>query len=198
MDARDPIAPQKYKRLKRIEGMNDARALNWSCFRNQPFLESDRFRGWVVEAIAAARDKHEFQLWAWCIMPTHMHLMIYPGSPEDASLVSDILKQIKLPLAQRVIAWAKREDPSMLDRMRDEQPNGSASFRFWQRGGGFDRNLSTQKAIWDMIHYIHRNPVEDGLCASPEDWEWSSARTYLNKNAGMLPIDYEHIPGAMA
>jgi len=79
--------------------------------------------------------------------------------------------------------------------MRDEQPGGATSLRFWQRGGGFDRNLSMPKAIWDMIYYIHHNPVEDGLCSRPEDWPWSSAITYVDRTKGLLPIDHQYIPG---
>jgi len=67
-------------------------------------MDGDLIRGWVVEAIAAAREVHGFHLWAWCIMPTHMHLLIYPGRPDESSPVSAILKKIKLPVSQRVIA----------------------------------------------------------------------------------------------
>ena len=58
--------------------------------------------------------------------------------------------------------------------------------RFWQAGGGFDRNLWNAKAIHSSVNYIEYNPVRAGLVNAPEDWQWSSARTrYTNK--GLLP-----------
>jgi putative transposase len=50
--------------------------------------------------------------------------------------------------------------------------------RFWQPGGGYDRNITSIEALRAMIDYIHANPVRRGLVARPEDWEWSSARWY--------------------
>jgi len=35
-------------------------------------------------------------------------------------------------------------------------------FRFWQAGGGFDRNLWNAKAIYFSINYIEGNPVRAG------------------------------------
>ena len=58
--------------------------------------------------------------------------------------------------------------------MTDLQPNGKRCIRFWQRGGGYDRNLWEPRYIWEMIDYIHANPVRRGLCAVPEQWPWSS------------------------
>ena len=47
--------------------------------------------------------------------------------------------------------------------------------RFWQAGGGFDRNLWNPEAIHRAINYIERNPAPANLAAAPEAWTWSSA-----------------------
>jgi hypothetical protein len=59
--------------------------------------------------------------------------------------------------------------------------------RFWQPGGGYDRNITSIAALRAMIDYIHANPVRRGLVAKPEDWEWSSACWY----AGARPVKIE-------
>jgi hypothetical protein len=56
--------------------------------------------------------------------------------------------------------------------------------RFWQPGGGYDRNFHSSGALRAGIDYFHANPVRRGLVAKAEDWEWSSARWY----AGLLPV----------
>jgi putative transposase len=78
--------------------------------------------------------------------------------------------------------------------MRDEQPNGTVSYRFWQRGGGYDENLFNDDKVWDKIDYIHANPVRRGLCIHPADWEWSSFRAYECRADRPLRIDFESIP----
>ena len=43
--------------------------------------------------------------------------------------------------------------------------------RFWQPGGGYDRNITTTATLRAMIEYLHANPVRRGLVAKAEDWE---------------------------
>ena len=59
--------------------------------------------------------------------------------------------------------------------------------RFWQPGGGYDRNITSTETLRAVIDYIHANPVRRGLAASAEGWEWSSARWY----AGLRPVKLE-------
>ena len=66
------------------------------------------------------------------------------------------------------------------------------TFRFWQRGGGYDRNMTDGKAIHSSIQYIEANPVRSGLDEKPEDWKWSSAYTLVNE-VGLMP-DKFNIP----
>ena len=63
-------------------------------------------------------------------------------------------------------------------------------FRFWQAGGGFDRNLWNAKAIHNSIKYIEYNPVRAGLVNAPEEWQWSSAHA-RSTNKGLLPDDLD-------
>ena len=67
---------------------------------------------------------------------------------------------------------------ALLREMADIAPDGQASYRFWQRGGGYDRNLWSPEEIHEKIHYIHANPVRRGLVVRPEDWPWSSVHDY--------------------
>ena len=59
--------------------------------------------------------------------------------------------------------------------------------RFWQPGGGYDRNVEQLGTLRSMIDYIHANPVRRDLIQRVVEWEWSSARWY----AGMRPVRLE-------
>ena len=54
--------------------------------------------------------------------------------------------------------------------------------RFWQAGGGFDRNIFEPQTLFARIDYVHANPVRRGLVDRAEDWKWSSAGWREGKN----------------
>ncbi|HEX2280572.1 MAG TPA: hypothetical protein VHG52_02295, partial [Thermomicrobiales bacterium] len=68
----------------------------------------------------------------------------------------------------------------LLERLTVRERPGVTTFRFWQEGPGYDRNLSTEQAVLVAIEYIHLNPVRRGLCQRAIDWRWSSARQYVS------------------
>jgi putative transposase len=82
--------------------------------------------------------------------------------------------------------------------MLDVQPNGKSAHRFWQRGGGYDRNITEPETVWAEIAYIHSNPVRRGLCERPEEWYWSSAADYLAIGSGPLSLDRGSLPRTSA
>jgi putative transposase len=54
--------------------------------------------------------------------------------------------------------------------------------RFWQAGGGYDRNVFEPKVLLAMIDYLHANLLRRGLVQRAEDWRWSSAGWTEGKN----------------
>lgn len=148
----------------------------------------------MVEAIARARDIHAFRLWAWVVMPEHVHLLVWPRN--EAPAIGPILTSIKQSVARKALAWVQRNAPEFLPRMADVSPAGRTVYRFWQRGAGYDRNLWTPRHVREAIEYIHNNPVERGLCGRAVDWAWSSAREYETPGSGLLRVDRESVPGS--
>ena len=155
------------KRVKSYNLPGHAHELTFSCFRRLPLLSRDRSRRWLVDAMERARREHHLHLWAYVIMPEHVHLLFWPMEKEYK--VSRIRSALKLPVASRAIRFLKRKAPSFLEKIEDVQPNGKVSYRFWQRGGGYDRNVYEPVHLFMMIEYIHNNPVRRGLCADPTD-----------------------------
>jgi len=190
-----PGERSKFKTCKRYNDAGHARALTFCCLRRQKFLASPRTSQWLVDAIDLARRKHQFNLWAYVIMPEHVHLIVCPR--RDDYDVSRFLSTLKLSVTRKALAFVRQEKPTSLPLMLDAQPNGNSHYRFWQRGGGFDRNLWSEKVIFAEIDYIHANPVRRGLCAKPEEWAWSSAGDYGSHGPGPLSIDFASLPRSL-
>jgi REP-associated tyrosine transposase len=144
----------------------------------------------LLEAIARTRQKYPFTLWAWVIMPEHVHLLLQPA---DSVRVASILQSIKQPVAQRVVRWAREQRHPMLKSMRASS-HGAVCHRLWQPGGGYDRNLRSVRDVHEKIAYIHANPVRRGLVAHPRDWPWSSWTAWHEGEDGLLPVDRDSLP----
>ena len=160
------------KTCKRHDEPGHAHELTFSCFKRRPFLSRPRPCEYLAEAIAKAKAKHHFHVWAYVFMPEHVHLLIWPLEPVYS--ISAVLKSIKQSVARRAIRYLRLHNPRGLRRLATGQKNQPHAF--WQDGGGYDRNVTMLETVPKMVEYIHANPVRRGLVRDPEDWFWSSAR----------------------
>jgi putative transposase len=86
---------------RRYNEPGQPRELTFSCYRHYPFLESEQTRGWFVEFLEAARRRYAIPLWAYVLMPEHVHLLVYPAQhPVPIEIDSMILEE----LARRRVA----------------------------------------------------------------------------------------------
>lgn len=111
----------------------------------------------VVQDTMLKWDGERYRLIAWCIMPNHVHALLEPLTP-----LSKILQSWKSYTGR----WAMAKDA--------ELGLGVPGERFWMRES-WDRYIRDLRHFEAVKFYIERNPVEAGLCASPEQWPWSSA-----------------------
>jgi putative transposase len=182
--------PLHRKQVRTYNTPGHAHGLTFSCFHRLPLLNRDRTRRWFLDALDAARQRRNLALWAYVVMPEHVHVIVWPREPVYE--VRLIRTALKVPVQRKALAFLRSRAPEFLDRLRDEQPNGEAHYRFWQRGGGYDRNITDPATLRTMIEYIHNNPVRRGLVARPEDWPWSSARFY--EGLGDVPLQMDPLP----
>jgi REP element-mobilizing transposase RayT len=108
---------------------------------------------------------HSYHLFEWCVMPNHVHVFI---RLINYSQLADILK-----------AW---KGSSSLEINRAHGRTGT----LWQREY-HDRFVRDMGHFHDCVAYIRNNPVKSKLCASPEDWLFSSAGSNWNSEAGAPP-----------
>ncbi|MCL2440203.1 MAG: transposase [Treponema sp.] len=100
-----------------------------------------------------AKDKYRFRLTNFCIMPTHIHLLI---KPEKKSSLSCIMHWIKIQSAKR---W--------------NFIHGSTDHMWGNRY--YARAVKDQQEYDFVMDYIDQNPVKAGLSATPEEWKASGA-----------------------
>jgi putative transposase len=143
-----------------------------------PLLEDDSRRELFARAIDRACDRHNWRLAAFVFMPEHVHLIVQPGA--SPSKMEELLFAIKRPFSFQIKRQLESCSSSLLATLTVRQRPGVKTFRFWQEGPGYDRNLTTGRAILAAIDYLHANPVRRRLCRRPEEWRWSSARWFAS------------------
>ena len=160
--------------LKRWYGGGDLHYITCSCYQRKPFLGSASRRDLFLKSLEQVRQRYEFQVPGYVVMPEHFHLLI--GEPDDGnvSLVMQVLKQ-------RVARQCRAEGRLGL-------PDDVLPQAFWQ-ARFYDFNVFTKKKVIEKLDYIHWNPVKRGLVASPELWRWSSDRFYALGEEGLVKIE---------
>ena len=172
---------QRRKRRMTFNEPGHAHELTFSCYRRLPLLTSEQARRLFLQCLDAARKRLQFKVWAYVTMPEHVHLLISPLTKDYR--ISRILMAVKSSFAKGMLEQIRNSSPTTLAQLRVRRRDGTSTYRFWQAGGGYDRNLFSPKAIHACIAYIHSNPVRRGLCETELDWEYSSCRWYLGLEA---------------
>ena len=171
-------------RMSRRRNYNDpghAHCFTFCCLRRLKLLNADRTRTWVCEAVEDARDELGWDVWAYVLMPEHVHLLACPR--DRVYDVADFRRAVKEPVGRRAMAFLERHAPEFFPRLTRRRGRRTERL-FWQSGGGHDRNLFTERAVRAQIDYVHLNPVRRGLCERPAEWRWSSAADHAAADHG--------------
>ena len=167
--------------MRRWEVPGGVRFVTFSCHGRVPLMHNPSIRTLFAERLAVVREAHGLRLFAWVVMPEHVHLLLSPGERP----LGEALRSLKTSVARRVVARWRELDASILERV--QVADGTA--RFWLRGGGYDRHVRSEEEFCREVRYIHRNPVERGLVPEPPDWAWSSARWWAGDRRGVVECD---------
>ena len=151
--------------LKRFQKAKSLHFITFSCFQRLPLLDAPGAKGTVEAVLEQMRARHDARVYAYVLMPEHIHLLV---NEPPRILLAQLVKAVK-QMTSRKLRGARQ--------------------KFWQ-DRYYDSNIYGEKACSEVIRYIHRNPVKRGLAASPEDWPWSSFRHYATGAKGTIEIEW--------
>lgn len=120
---------------------------------NIPRLEA------FTQALHAALDGACKEVFGWCVLPNHYHLLVE--------------------------TWNLRETTRLLGRLHGRtsqawnQEEGAPGRTCFHRVA--DRAIRGDRHFWATLNYIHHNPVHHGLVPRWMDWPWSSAAAFLER-----------------
>jgi putative transposase len=147
------------------------------------------YKDMVVDSIIFCINNKGLEVFAWCIMPSHVHLIIRGRQGK----LEDIIRDLKRHTAKAVLK-AIEENPQesrkewmlwMFKRAGERNPNNS-KYQFWQQHNQ-PIELFNAKVYDQKINYLHKNPVEEGFVENPWEYLYSSARDYAGSK-GLVPL----------
>ena len=150
--------------LHRYQQAETLHFITFSCFHRLPYLAGSAAKNLVQKVLEQTRARHQARIYAYVLMPEHVHLLM--NEPPQI-LVAQFLKALKQTTSRH---------------LKGQQDN------FWQ-ARYYDANISGEDERSEVIRYIHRNPVKRELVANPEDYLWSSFRHYATGEPGLVEIE---------
>jgi REP element-mobilizing transposase RayT len=141
----------------------------------------------LLDSLAYCQKEKGLILHAWCIMPSHLHLIM--STEQDA--MQNILRDYKRFTAIALLdAIAHHPGESRKEWMlwMFERASVKEKHQFWQHDN-HPIELVSQSFFDQKLAYIHENPVKAGFVEQGHHWHWSSARNYANRSIiGPLPL----------
>jgi putative transposase len=135
--------------------------------RRQPVFFDDADYRFYLKLVGEAARKAETAIWAYCLMPNHVHFIMVPQSEDGL---------------RATFAEAHRRYTSFINARFDWTGH------LWQ--GRFSSSVMDETHMMAALRYVAFNPVRAGLVTKPGDWRWSSARTHLaGKADGLVSME---------
>ena len=139
-------------------------------------FRTDELKEIACKALDEARNSGKFALYAYVIMPDHLHVIT-----DSTRSSADTLRFINGIMSHRVIAHLKEKGyESSLQKLRQETKRRHYQYSLWDHHPNV-RLLLTEKMLMERVHYLHQNPVRAGLVERVEDYRYSSVRCWEEK-----------------
>lgn len=129
------------------------------------FLQEDDYRTYL-ELLGRWCRAAGTQVWAYCLMPNHVHLILVPSSEDGL---------------RAALGETHRRYTSHINDREDWRGH------LWQER--FHSFVMDEDHLLACARYVELNPVRARLVKKPEHWPWSSARAHLDgANNGLISI----------
>jgi REP-associated tyrosine transposase len=151
-----------------------------------PVFQTAKLKHALCSAIAEARQTAGFLLFAYVLMPDHMHLLT-----SRPSTTSEVLRVLKGVTARRIIDYLKANNhSSSLAKLQHAQRERNYRYSLWQT----EKNVLpvfSEEMFMQKVHYIHQNPVRAGLVQHAEEYSWSSVRVWRSCQLEREPLQLD-------
>lgn len=152
-----------------------------------PIFRQEAIKDFVCSAWNEARTSGNILIFAYVIMPDHVHMITDSGRK-----ISDVLRFTNGISAKRILDHLKAGPyESSLRKLRQETKADGHKYAVWQHNPDALR-VTGEDALWQKVNYIHQNPVRAGLVGRAEEYRYSSVRLWRGSSLEDEPFMTDH------
>ncbi len=144
----------------------------------------NEYKNIVLKSLEYSRKEKGMEIFAWCIMTNHIHLIFRSIKGQKPELLLGDIKRYTSKAIVKAIKDNLKESRKewLLEQFKKAGSKSSNvnKYQFW-RHDNKPIELWSNKVIDEKINYIHNNPVEEGLVFKAEDYLYSSAIDYAGE-----------------
>jgi putative transposase len=136
----------------------------------------------IIDNLNYCIDKKGLEIIAFCIMPSHIHLI---ARTKEDILLSDVLRDFKSFTSKKIISMietnqeeSRREWLLYMFKYFAKYNKHNTMYQFWQQNNHPIDLISNNKWIEEKITYIHQNPVKAMIVHEDYQFVYSSANRY--------------------
>jgi REP element-mobilizing transposase RayT len=145
-----------------------------TCLEWKHLLKEDWFKDIIMHSLAFLSKENRITAYAFVIMSNHMHIIWQiMGNHKREDVQRDLLKFT----AQQILKVLRNEKARVQDKILVNAKD--RKYQVWERNS-LSIPIISDEAMWQMIDYIHNNPVKARGCDLPEEYKYSSASFYIN------------------
>jgi len=145
----------------------------------------------IIESWKHCQEKKGLEIYGWCIMPSHVHMIIGSKKNKLEDIIRDMKKHTSLELKTAIKNnnFESRKEWIIWMMERAGKKNGNnKDWQFWQQHNK-PIEIKDQEMFDKTLDYMHQNPVLAGFVNKPEDWKYSSARDFCGIK-GLVELSY--------
>ena len=151
------------------------------------FFEPDSVKRILLDSLNFLRTSGRINLYAFVLMPNHVHFIARFVQPHT---LSQVMRDFKRHTARQIILQCAAQNSKWVDLMRSANHAPDQEYKVWE--DGYDaREIFTWEFMEQKMNYLHNNPCQEHwkLSVRPEEYPWSSARFYFTDKPCFIPID---------
>jgi putative transposase len=133
--------------------------------RQQTFFRDDDYQAYL-DSVGEWCSAHDVEIWAYCLMPNHVHLIAVPESADGL---------------RRALGEVHRRYTRMVNFREGWRGH------LWQ--GRFASYVLDERYLLTAARYVELNPVRAGLVEAPSRYRWSSAAAHARgRDDGVVTV----------
>lgn len=136
----------------------------------------------IIDSLEYCQKEKDLILYAWCIMPSHLHLIIGTRENPLQNILRDFKRFTSKKLKSEIINHPQESRKKWLLWMFKQAGKKNSNNKAWQLWQQHNHpiELWNNYMIDTKLNYLHNNPVKAEIVNSAENYCWSSAIDYCD------------------